>query len=229
MPLILVVMSSASVMRQARASGSEVGTERPEANFVRVLVAKQDLPAATFLTKPSECFEAKNLAFGKAPARSYHRFDEIKDQMLVNPISKGECVTQHHLIEPGKARFPANLSPGQIPFTVRIEPDCLGGPARPSFRMHLVFTAYEPKATSTVLLEKVLVLAADTDESATDPKAKLQTLLVVAVYPDQAKQLRNASSRGELRAIYPRFEDDMFKPRRAVKLKDLLERLKNDP
>src|SRR5207245_1286785 len=103
------IASQAATLPSDRHGGSDV-------ILVTILVAKKDVPRATLLTKPSDYFELERVPLGKLPSRSYHSFDDVKDQMVVNPVAKDECITARHLFEPGKGMFPEELAPGQIPF-----------------------------------------------------------------------------------------------------------------
>jgi Flp pilus assembly protein CpaB len=121
---------------------------------------------------------------------------------------------------------------GQIPFTLRVSAE--NGFLVPYDKADVILTQTRfederPVTQSIIIMRRLLVLATDTE--ANPAKPKLESLVVVAVYPDEAKKLRRAASQGELRLSMSRVGDDELQISWPVKLKDLLreEGTKNRP
>jgi Flp pilus assembly protein CpaB len=220
--LLLVVAAPLLASNQVAAALPNPPSGRADENLVPVLVATKDISTDTFLTKPADVLEVKRIPFETVPKGSYRGFGDVQDQRLVNRVKKGEFLTQHHILDVGPDTFREKLPPGCIPFTVRIDPEGMGG-TLPADRRDVVLVAKNGTHGVKVwtMLTKIPVLATDTD--AVDKR--LICLAVLAVNPEQAKLLKSASAQGSMRLFRPPYGDDQIDSR-PVTLKELLRQQK---
>jgi Flp pilus assembly protein CpaB len=163
--LLVIALGFAFVSGQSLAS-AEVREQQREANLMTVLVARKDVPSLVFLSKPMEYFQEKGIPYEAVPRGACHSFDDIKDQMLLRRIAKGEAITQDHFRKPAKDTFPIEVPSGQIPFTIRVSPDFLGGNPRPLARVNVVLVFRDDDRKAKSIVERAMILAWDTDNAA---------------------------------------------------------------
>ena len=211
--LLVIALCCGFAGSQALASLPEEWAAQPDANktpdLVTVLVAKKNLPVGTVIKEPEKCFEVKKVLAKHVPEGSFSSFDRFNENdysKLGKPISKGQFITQDHILT-NDGGFAEAIPAGQVAFTFPVSPAIFAW-QRPFRKMNVVLTA--PNANgeevSKIIMEQVLVLH-EAEELCRDRKGNLRQLVTVAVFPEQAAQLAGALSRGDLCLSRPMLED----------------------
>jgi Flp pilus assembly protein CpaB len=197
---------------QALASLPEERDAQPDANktpdLVTVLVAKKNLPVGTVIKEPEKCFEIKKVLAKHAPKgsfASFNRFNESNYSKLGKPISKGQFITQDHILT-NDGGIAEAIPAGQVAFTFPVIAHM--GNWQPMRKVNVALTAPSEngEVVSRTIMERVLVLH-EAEELCRDQTGNLKLLVTLAVFPEQAAQLAGALSRGEVWLSLPKLED----------------------
>lgn len=191
---------------------AERQVEEPEK--VLVLVAKKSLNMGDTVKVPEEMFQEKQYSKGEEPIGAIADVKLLKDRILKRPLRTGDFVTPEDLMsgEGGDAMH-VKLPPGfrAVGVRVNIESSAFGFASLPLSRVDIISTVRrgDDKATySQVLLENVLVLAAD-DKTQRDESGKPMPTQVVtlALKPEDALRVALASEMGNLRLMLRKMSD----------------------
>jgi Flp pilus assembly protein CpaB len=203
--VILAAISFGWVSSQSLASLSSVQDANPEANQknVTILVAKKNLARYTVIKEPAKYFTVKVIPSSAAPKGCFHRLDEIKNLKLAEPIAEGECITKRHDFGSlSTDEQVARLFPGRIALTIYGQE--LTGVFRSTEKVNMIVVRNigTEETEAEVIMRNVFVFT-----SAFDDRGLAQQV-TLAVYPEQAAQIRFDMGRGELRLAYVRFAEE---------------------
>jgi pilus assembly protein CpaB len=197
---------------QLLAQRDETPAEAPVVEKVTLLVARKNVDLHTALRKkPEDFFEKKQFVVEDAPkdALTPDDLSKLKDKFLKRGLRKGDHLFADDLMD-GKFGLPA-LPNGMRAVGIRVNVEQIAGgfASLPGSHVDIVWTKRAGAETDTfskVLLEDVVVLAADTNTH-TDGSAIVASVVTVALHPDDAMKLTLAMETGALRLIVRNLED----------------------
>src|SRR5262245_9372359 len=168
---------------------------------VPVLVAKVRVPGWQAIKEPEKFFEIKDFPEDVAPKRALGSFSELKDQRLKKPIDEGKPVSQDDLLTKEQEEVGHKLLPGQRAVAIKVTTESIvGGFVLPGSRVDIILTTKGNDPTSRIVLQNMLVLAADTQDNRNpDQRVIIAQTVTVAATVEEAARLTLASSVGELR------------------------------
>lgn len=210
--LLLIVAVGCGVCgcgKRASRTFTPVANAQPQ--MVTVLVARQKIPMGTLVKDPEQHFELKQFAKGTEPRKALTSFDQVKDRRLNKPLAAEQFVTSEDLLDPvteSASRLPAGMR--AIAIRVKIEEQTHGF-ILPNSRVDVILTVIrgDHDSYSRIIAQNMLVLAVDALVS--DPRDRGVppcSVVTLAATPEQAEQLREATSQGELRLILRAPGDD---------------------
>jgi pilus assembly protein CpaB len=172
---------------------------------VTVLVAKKNLNMGETIRVPEDLFQEKRFTRGEEPPGAIEKYDDLKNRILRTPRRTGDTVSQEDLISDlDSTQMSVFLPVGHraVGVRVNVETGAFGFACAPLSRVDVIgtFRRGDDKGTfSRVLLENVLVLAAD-DKTKRDDNGKPMPSQVVtlALKPEEALKVRLAGELGTL-------------------------------
>jgi pilus assembly protein CpaB len=191
---------------------------------VKVLVAKKNLELGLLIDKPEEVFKIKLYLKGQEPEKALTDadIDKLKDHRLSKPLKTDEFVTAQDLIDKNQNTLSARLPKGMraVGIKVSIEQIASGFASLPMSHVDVisVLRRGDTDSVSQILLEDVLVLAADAETGRGDGKnAMPATTVTLALSPEDAELVTLASEMGSLRLILRAFGDNTPAKTKGVK------------
>ncbi len=180
---------------------AERAAKPQEVATVPVLVAKARVPGWQPIKEPEKYFEIKEFPEDVAPRKALGSFAEVKDQRLNKPIDEGKPISQDDLLTKEQEDVSSKLLPGQRAVAIKVTTESIvGGFVLPGSRVDVICTTRGNDPSSKVVLQNMLVLAVDTQDSRNpDQKSIIAQTVTVAATPNEAARLTLASSIGELR------------------------------
>lgn len=172
---------------------------------VTVLVAKKNLDTGLIIKKPEDLFEEKQIPKTEDMAKNLiSTFDALKGRQLRIPRRKGDTITDDELVDKNAPGIATHLPEGYraVGQRVNMESIASGFAALPLSRvdvMHTVRRGSAKESRAQILLENVLVLAADT-QTIRDEQGKPMPASIVtfALTPEDALKLDIARQSGSI-------------------------------
>jgi pilus assembly protein CpaB len=200
-----------------------------EVTKVTVLVAKKHLDRSTQLKKPDELLEPKEFVQGDEPknALSEHDMDKVKNKFLKRGLRKGDFVTDDDFADNLNT---LDVPPGMRAIGLRVNlSEVAGGFASlPGSKVDIISTVRRKSDDDTktsVLLENVLVLAADQSKDRPDATgAVVASVVTVAVSPEDALRITMAKDLGPLTLSLRNPADATLAEKRSISVNELLRR-----
>src|SRR6516164_2272697 len=172
---------------------------------VVVLVAKKSLNMGDTIRSPEEIFHEKKFVRGDEPKDAIDSMDQLKNRILKRPLRVGDHVTPDDLLGDGDRSGLGYVVPdGYRAIGVRVNPESAasGWATLPLSRVDLISvvrSAADRTTYSQILLENVLVLAADSEMRRDDSGKPIQAQVVtLALKPEDVLKVTLARSLGEL-------------------------------
>src|SRR5581483_7091151 len=185
-----------------------------DAEKVKVLVARKNLNMGDSLKVPDEMFEEKEFLRGQEPRGAIDSFEALRNRILKRPLRGGDFVTNEDLFgEKDPVGIYGTLPPGFRAVGVRVDMEAIAGgfASLPMSRVDIISTVRrndDKNSYSQILLEDVLVLAADTTTQRDgEGRAMPANVVTVAVKPEDALKLRLAGSMGPLSLVLRKIND----------------------
>jgi pilus assembly protein CpaB len=177
------------------------GKTAPPVETVPVLVAKIRVPSWQPLKEPEKFFEIKQYPEDVAPKKAIGDLEKVKDQRLRNFLEEGKPLTQDDLVNKDQMGLEVQLQPGQRATALKVNAEqVIGGFILPGCHVDVVCTMREGEKATKLILQNMLVLAADAvDTKNPDTKTILAQTVTLAASPEESARLALASSLGELR------------------------------
>lgn len=180
-----------------------------------VLVAKKNLDIGANIKKPEDMFVPKQFIKGQEPKNAIVKFEDLKDRLIKRPLREGDWVTTGDLLEPGAALGIANNLPvgmRAVGLRVNMEHSASGFTNLPMSRVDIVSTvrrSSDSDSFSQVLLENVLVLAADGDTKRdAEGKAMPAGVVTVALTTEDALKVTMSRELGTLTLLLRKHNDN---------------------
>jgi pilus assembly protein CpaB len=203
--------------------------QAPEAPKVKVLVAKKYLSMGDHLKNPAELFVVKEFPKGSVPEEVILDLQALKAKFLRRPINRGTWVTAEELSDQAMT---LEVPPGHRATGLRVTLDgsASGFASLPGSRVDILWNrkgSGDGDTFSTVILQNVLVLAADTTDAPIGTKALPASVVTLALVPEDVRRVSIASENGSLRLVLRRPDDNTIEKDVTSRLSDITR--KNDP
>ncbi len=167
---------------------------------VKVLVAKKDLALGTPLKEAKKLFVFKYFEEGQEPKEALVAYDGLKNKFLKRALRKGDFVTQEDL-DDERTRLQIPDGHQAVGISVNMETVAGGFASLPGSRVdihNIIRSGSASQSMVQLLLEDVLVLAADTTDTPGESKAMPASVVTVALIPEDAMKVNLAKKLGEL-------------------------------
>src|SRR5262249_45980929 len=200
---------------------------------VSVLVPRKNLEMGFLIKNPSELFEEKAFTKGDEPRDGMLDLTLLKGRQLKRPLRKGDHVSEEDLFEKNKVGISGMLPEGHVAVGIRVNPESIAGgfASLPHSRVDGFSTQRrgdDKSSHSMLLLEDVLVLAADTNPSRDpDNKAQLATVVTLALKPEEVAKISLAKEYGPLTLALRGFGARKLDHEVKVTLQDIVTGAKN--
>lgn len=223
MVVAIVCGLGASYMTSQLIARNQGGPQQVEMD--KYLVAKKNLDLGTPLKNAEELFEFKEVPKNQVPENAVKSFDGLKDQFLKRPIRKQLWITQDDLEkEPTVLPIPDGMR--AVGLRMSLENIASGFASLPGSRVDVYSTirrGNDDNTYSNVLLENVLVLAADTNSKRPEGGAATPANVVtVALKPEDALRVTLAKDLGTLTLVLRNFDDKAVGETPKITASDLL-------
>lgn len=186
-----------------------------EPDKVTVLVPKKDLNISEQIKAPQDMFEPKEYLRGSEPPNAIDNFETLKNRVVKRSCRAGVPITNDDLYGAGEQQgLWSSIAKDYRAVGIRVNMEEIAGgfASLPGSRVDLISTVRrgDDKSTySQVLLEDVLVIAADTqmhrDEAG---RAMPANVVTVAVKPEDALRIKLGQSLGSLSLILRKIGDN---------------------
>jgi pilus assembly protein CpaB len=175
---------------------------------VKVLVAKTNLEMGLLIKEPKKCFKEKTYIRGEEPTHALtdQDYDKLQDRRLIKPLSTDQFVSQEDLLDKDKNSLGYRLKDGMRAVGIKVDATSIasGFASLPMSRVDVVSVLRrgDGDSVSRVLLENVLVLAADTETGRPPDRTAIPaSVATVALTPDDAELVTLAAEMGTLRLL----------------------------
>jgi pilus assembly protein CpaB len=200
---------------------------------VSALVARKNLEMGYLIKNPAELFEERQFTKGEEPRDGLLDLTLLKGRQLKRPLRKGDHVSEDDLFEKNKVGISGMLPEGHVAVGIRVSPENIAGgfASLPHSRVDVFSTQRrgdDKTSHSMLLLEDVLVLAADTNTSRDpDNKAQLATVVTLALKPEEVAKISLAKEYGPLTLALRGFGARKLDHEVKVTLQDIVTGTKN--
>lgn len=170
----------------------------PEEEMVTILVAKKNLSIGEAIKKPEELFMPKQVAVKDEPKDAVKDMEALKNKIMKSSLRKGDHITTNELLgNEDTLKIPEGHQAIGVP--VNNTTSASGFASLPHSRVNIIHTVRkDDKSYSQVLLENVLVLAADTDTGRDKGMAAPAQVVTVALKPIDVLKVKLAQEMGGL-------------------------------
>lgn len=210
-----------------------------EKEKVKILVAKKNLDMALIVKNPNEMFEEKLVNKEDAPKEAIEIKDEkqyedvlaqLKGRQLKVGRIKGDFISLDFMLDKASSGLNGTLPEGHRAIGIRVNMESIAGgfAALPHSRVDIIQTVRrgDDKSTfSQVLLENVLVLAADTvSQRDENNRAMPANVVTVALTTEELLKINVAKEIGSLSLALRRFGDTKSSDQAKITVEDVLSR-----
>ncbi len=196
---------------------------------VTLLVAKKNLEIHTpFKKKPEDFFKEKQFTLEDAPKDALKPEDiaKLKDKYLKRGLRKDDHILPDDVVDNPLALkdLPVGMRAIGIPVNAAISAS--GWANLPGSHVDIFWTRQrggsEKDTFAKLLLEDVIVLAADTNDKGNGTGAMLANVVTVALHVDNAMKLSLAMDTGTLRLVLRNLDDKSSSERSQVTMDELM-------
>jgi Flp pilus assembly protein CpaB len=185
---------------------------------VKILVAKTNLDHGAALKNPQDMFVYKEVVQDEDNKTALTEMKVIKGKYLKHSLRKGTHITQEDLMDE-KTSILANLPDGYVAYGIRVNAESIAGgfASLPGSKVNLLWTVRKgddvKNSFSRILLEDVLVLAADTNTVRDhEGKAMPAQVVTVALKSLDSMKVKLAETYGALSMTLRKFGDKTPSP-----------------
>jgi pilus assembly protein CpaB len=184
-----------------------------EEEKVNVLVAKKIIETGATLKNPTELFEEKPFIRGTEPKSAIVNLDDLKGKVLKHSLREGDYVSSNDLMSDKESYMAWMLPPGHRAIGLRVNIESIAGgfASLPLSRVDIISTVRrgdDKSSYSQVLLQNVLVLAADQAVERESKQAMPATTVTVALKPEEVLRVTLAKELGPLSLVLRKFNDN---------------------
>jgi len=179
---------------------------------VEVLVAKKALDTGLSVKNVDDLFEFKKYPEGEEPKNAIAVADQLKNRILKHSLRVGDFVTAEDLVDFDQQKMSYILPAGHLAMGIRVtmESNAAGFASLPHSRVDIISTVRrgdDKSSYAQVLLENVLVLAADQQTGTTEQKAMPASVVTVALKPADVLKVNLAKELGPLTLALRKYND----------------------
>jgi pilus assembly protein CpaB len=179
---------------------------------VEVLVAKKKLDMGMTIKNVDDLFEIKRFTRGDEPKNAVVDKKDLQGRVLKVPRREGDSVSGEDLLSADDVGISSLMAQGYRAIGIRVTPESIasGFASLPLSRVDLIWTVKrtnDKDSFSQVLLENVLVLAADTRTMREGANAMLANVVVVALKPEDVEKISMAREMGNISLVLRKFND----------------------
>lgn len=181
---------------------------------VTILVAKKNLNMGDIIKLPDDMFVEKQVPQGDEPRLAISETEKLKGRQLKRSLRPGDFVTPEDLLdENASSGLPFHLPNQHQAVGIRVNPEGIAGgfASLPHSRVNIISTrrGSDDKSTrSSMLLEDVLVLAADTQtQNDASGRAMPANVVTVALKTEDILKLELAKTLGVISLALRKFND----------------------
>jgi len=194
-----------------------------EQEKIKILVARRVLSVGERITKPEELFEIKEVTKENEPPDAIKEFEQVKGKVMKQTRNRGDHISASNLYDGGGLEIPEGHMASGV--RVNLETSASGLATLPGSRVNLILTmrAQDVKQTKViVLLENVLVLAADTRVTREGDIAAPSQVVTFAMKPKDVSRIAGASELGVIRLSLRKLHDDSRVEDREMGIDEIL-------
>jgi len=201
---------------------AERGAKKEEPT-VPVLMVKKRVPGWQPIKQPDQYFEIKQVPVSLGLRKPIGTFEEIRDQRLNKSLNEGAFVLADDLLSKEQVGLDGQLQPGQRAVSVKVTAESLvSGFVLPGSRVDVVWTKRGQEASAKTILQNMLVLAIDAEDTrSSDKKNILGQNVTLAATVEEASRLALAGATGDLRLLLRGHGDNKTATHVSIKLSDL--------
>lgn len=212
--LILMVVAVTCGLGASYMTSRLLAERQPEeSDKIPILVAKKNLDMGVTIKKVEDMFEFKNFTKGDEPKNAIVDPKDLSTRVLKRSLRTGDFVTGDDLLSDKDGGISSLMAQGYraIGIRVNIADIASGFASLPMSRVDIIWTmrrATDKDSTSRVLLENVLVLAADQQTIRVEGSGAMPANVVtVALKPEDALKVAMAREMGSLSMVLRKFND----------------------
>jgi pilus assembly protein CpaB len=179
---------------------------------VDVLVAKKALDTGLSVKNVEDNFEFKKYPEGEEPKNAIVVADQLKNRILKHALRVGDFVTPEDLVDFDQQKMSYILPAGHQAYGIRVTMESIAGgfASLPHSRVNIISTVRrgdDKSSYAQVLLENVLVLAADQQTGTGEQKAMPASVVTVALKPEEVLKVSLAKELGPLTLALRKYND----------------------
>ena len=179
---------------------------------VVVLVARKKLDMGMTIKNVDDLFEEKKFTRGEEPKNAVNDKKDLQGRVLKVPRRTGDTVTGEDLLSADDVGMSALMAQGYRAIGIRVTPESIasGFASLPLSRVDLIWTVRrtnDKDSFSEVLLEDVLVLAADTRTMREGANAMPANVVTVLLKPEDVQTIALAREMGTISLVLRKFND----------------------
>jgi len=217
--LILMVVAVSCGLGASYMTSRLLADRESDVEKVQVLIAKKTLNMGDILKTPEDLFDVKMYPSGEEPKAAITEIDKLRGRQLKRSLRNGDFVTADDLID-GKTESGLKyiLPPGHQAVGIRVTPESIAGgfASLPHSRVNIIWTmrgGTERASFAKILLENILVLAADTSTRVNENgQAMPANVVTVALKPEDVLKIELAKSMGTVALALRGFNDSSRSP-----------------
>ena len=227
--LILMVVAVTCGLGASYMTSRLLAERQPEdSEKVAVLVAKKNLDMGLSIKKVEDFFEEKKFTKGDEPKNAIVKFEDLQTRVLKRSLRAGDFVTGDDLLSDKDGGISTLMAQGYRAIGIRVSiADIASGFASlPMSRVDLIWTvrrATDKDSISRILLENVLVLAADTQTTRVEGSGAMPASVVtVALKPEDILKVSMARELGTISMVLRKFNDHQKAEVTSVSVEELV-------
>jgi pilus assembly protein CpaB len=179
---------------------------------VEILVAKKKLDMGMTIKNVDDLFEIKRFTRGEEPKNAVVDKKDLQGRVLKVPRREGDSVSGEDLLSADDVGISSLMAQGYRAIGIRVTPESIasGFASLPLSRVDLIWTVKrtnDKDSFSQVLLENVLVLAADTRTVREGGNAMPANVVTVALKPEDDLKIAMAREMGSISLVLRKFND----------------------
>lgn len=194
-----------------------------EEEKVKILVAKRVLSVGERIVKPEELFEIKEVTKENEPPDAIKEFDQLKGKVMKQTRNAGDHVSSNNLYDGGGLEIPEGHQASGV--RVNLETSASGLASLPGSRVNLILSVrgQDLKSHRTiVLLENVLVLAADTRVTREGEIAAPSQVVTFALKEEDVLRVTGAKEMGTISLSLRKLHDQSVTTHKEVSGEEIL-------
>lgn len=186
---------------------------KSETEKVSVLVLRKPLSLGDPIKNPEELFEEKAFEKDSEPKGAITDRESLKGKIMKRALRAGDHITSEDVLDRDQGGLGVHLAPGFKAVGIRVNTETIAGgfAALPNSRVDVIWTcrrATDKESFSKVLLEDVLVIAADTITARPENgQAITASVVSLALTTEDLLKLNLAKENGSISLVLRKFND----------------------